>query len=202
MASLKNVLNIMRAVVSTSIVNLQAETVANPNLRVVLYSGATKLITGALSADGITTAVTALETGSLELLFNEATWDRKRGNTNITILASAARIVTTNSADLTNYNHRGVRLFLDITAISGASATLDVKVQTKDSVSSGYFDLPGAAFAQKSTVTSDDLTIYPGIAETANETVSDVLGRTWRIVATIAGTTPSVTFSVGAQMIL
>lgn len=119
-------------------------------------------------------------------------------NAEATVLASAVRTATANSADQVNRFARGVRLFLNITAASGTAPTLDIKVQTKDPVSGVYLDLPGAVFAQKTTTGSDDLTVYPGVAETANETVSDALSRTWRVVATIAGTTPSFTFSVGA----
>lgn len=115
-----------------------------------------------------------------------------------TVLASAARTTTTSSADLVNYDARGVRLYLDVSAASGTTPTLDCKVQGKDPVTGDYVDLPGAAFAQKTAAGSDDLTVYPGIAETANETVSDVLGKTWRVTCAIAGTSPSFTFSIGA----
>ena len=63
----------------------------------------------------------------------------------------------------------------------------------------GYFDIPSAAFAQKTGTGSDDLTVYPGIAETSNETVSDVIPRDWRVVATLGGSSPNFTFSVGAH---
>lgn len=122
-------------------------------------------------------------------------------NEETTALASAERTATTNGGDLTNVFARGVRLHLNISAASGTNPTLDVKVQTKDSVSAAYVDLTGAAFAQKTTTGSDDLVIYPGIGETANRAVSDALSRTWRVVATIGGTNPSFTFSVGAAYI-
>ena len=47
-----------------------------------------------------------------------------------------------------------------------------------------------------------NLMLYPGVAETANVSVSDVLPKMWRVVATIGGTTPSFTFSLGASVIL
>lgn len=111
-----------------------------------------------------------------------------------TILASAARTETATGADQTNDAWRGVILTLDITVWN--ATTLDVKVQTKDPTSGKYVDLPGAAFAQKSGTGTDTLTIYPGIAETANRSVSDVLSATWRVVGTQVGT--SATYSVGA----
>lgn len=122
-------------------------------------------------------------------------------NHEVTVFGSAARTVTTNSQDQENSACRGVRLYLDVTAASGAAPTLDVKIQTRDHISGTYIDLPGAVFTQKTAASFDDLTIYPGIAETANETVSDVLSGTWRAVATIGGTTPSFTFSLSAAYI-
>lgn len=123
-------------------------------------------------------------------------------NTADGLFASAARTASANSADQTNRYARGVRLLLNISASSGTNEVLDVKVQTKDSVSGLYFDIPGAAFAQKTGTGASTLTIYPGIAETANETVSDVLPLNWRVVTTIGGTdTPTFTFSLGASLI-
>lgn len=120
----------------------------------------------------------------------------------VTVFASAARTATTtNSSDQDNDpQQKGVRLFLDITAVSGTSPTLDVKLQVKDPVSAKYEDMAGAAFAQKTGTGQDIITIYPGIAETADESVSDILGSTWRIVATIGGTaTPTFTYSLSGD---
>jgi len=120
-------------------------------------------------------------------------------NKPVTVLASAARTATTNSDDQQNLDAHGARFYLNITAVSGSSPTLDVKVQAKDPVAGGYFDIPSAAFAQKTSTGSDDLTVYPGIAETSNETVSDVIPRDWRVVATLGGSSPNFTFSLGAH---
>ena len=119
------------------------------------------------------------------------------------VLASGALAEgANNSDDQTNDGYRGVQLVLDYTAESGTSPTLDVKVQVKDPVSGNYVDLAGAAFAQQNAVGTNMLTIYPGIAETANVTVSDGLAKTWRIVGTVGGSdTPTVTASVGATML-
>lgn len=114
-----------------------------------------------------------------------------------TVAASAARTATLTGSDQTNEGWRGVVLTLDITAWN--ATTLDVKAQMKDATSGKYVDIPGAAFAQKSGTGTDTLVIYPGIGETANRSVSDVLPATWRIVGTQVGT--SVTYSVGASLI-
>ena len=124
-----------------------------------------------------------------------------RLNKSVNVFASSARTATENSSDQTNDCARGVRLFLDITAASGSSPTLDVKVQTKDPVSDSYVDLTGAAFAQQNSTATLDLVIYPGVGETSNRAVSDVLSSVWRVVATFGGSRPSFTFSVGAEYI-
>jgi len=121
-----------------------------------------------------------------------------RAHLSFEAVAAAARTVTENSDDIKNLGFRGVTLYLDITAASGTTPTLDIKLQTKDPVSDGYVDMPGAAFAQKTGAGSDTLTVYPGVGETANRSVSDVLPEDWRIVSTIGGTTPSFTYSIGA----
>jgi hypothetical protein len=117
------------------------------------------------------------------------------------LFATAARTATVNGSDVNNWRHRGIRLWLDITAVSGTVPVLDVKVQSKDHISGKYVDIPSAAFAQKSGVGSDDLLVYPGVAETANRSVSDVVPKTFRVVATIGGTTPSFTFSLSGELL-
>lgn len=119
------------------------------------------------------------------------------------VFASAARTATANSTDQVNYSGKGVVCLLDITAASGTSPTLDIKLQYKDTVpaTDKYIDIPSATFAQKTAAGTDSLTIYPGIAETANRSVSDVLPRDWRAVATIGGTSPSFTFSLACTYI-
>ena len=123
-------------------------------------------------------------------------------NTDLPIFPSAARIATVNSADFDNDGGwRGAVFSLDITAASGTTPTLDITIERKDVASGKYNAIPGAAFAQKTTTGQDELVIYPGVAETANESVSDILSTVLRAVATIGGTTPSFTFSLGASLI-
>lgn len=120
---------------------------------------------------------------------------KSEGNFEGQAFPSAARTATTNGVDQVNYHGRGIRLHLDITAASGTTPTLDVTIQAL--VNGIYIAIAGAAFTQKTTTGTDELVIYPGIAETANESVSDIIPFRWRAVATIGGTTPSFTFSLG-----
>jgi hypothetical protein len=118
------------------------------------------------------------------------------------IFPSVAQSATLNGQKIENLgHHRGIKLYLDITAVTGTNPTLDVKLQSFDKLSEKWFDIPGAAFAQKTTTGQSTLTLYPGSPETANESLSDVLPDTWRTVVTIGGTTPSFTFSLGGCLL-
>ena len=114
-------------------------------------------------------------------------------NKNGTALASAARTATTDSADLSNPDGRGVWVVLDVTAIT-ATPSLTVLIQAKDPASGKYVTLlTGAAVATVSTTT---YVVYPGITETANVDVSAPVPKTFRIRVTHADA-DSATYSVG-----
>lgn len=104
--------------------------------------------------------------------------------------ASAARTTSGNSAAaLTNASGRNAHFFVNVTAVTGTSPTLVVRVQLQDPVGLGWIDLPGAATA---TITGTGLTLL---------TVAN-LPRTYRLAWTIGGTTPSFTFSVGIAPVI
>jgi hypothetical protein len=46
------------------------------------------------------------------------------------------------------------------------------------------------------------LTLFPGATASANSVANDHLPRTWNVSWTIAGTSPSVTGTIGAQTLL
>ena len=117
------------------------------------------------------------------------------------VFNSAARTVTTNSGAIQPKSGKGVFLVLDVTASSGTSPTLDVTLERYDTTSDSWVALPGAAFAQQTGTGTNGLTVYPGIGETANESVSDHIGNYFRAVATIGGTSPSFTFSLAGQVL-
>ena len=98
------------------------------------------------------------------------------------------------SPEMQNYWAKGVDIFTDTTT-SGAG-TVTVKIQKKDPASGTWFDLTSGTGAAIADPANEILTIYPGIAETANVSVSDHLGFIWRVHVTVG--TAAVTFSVGA----
>ena len=153
------------------------------------YDGAARrrVVTIPTSIDG-QSGNSALWASAFEMLYNGTNWDRKRGNTEGTLLASAARTASVNSADVTIHNACKLAVFLNATVVSGTSPTLDVVVKAKDIVSGKYFTI--GTFTQVTAIGSQALFIGSG-ADTKFAT------RTIRAECTIGGTTPSFTFSVG-----
>lgn len=119
-------------------------------------------------------------------------------NNEIIVVPSQTATATFNSDVQFNDIYRGLRLALNISAASGTTPTLVMKLQHRDFVSGNWIDITGAATASQTGTGTVDLVVYPGITGTANSRVNDVLPRTWRAVFTIGGTTPSFTFSLGA----
>lgn len=98
------------------------------------------------------------------------------------ILKSSAAVTAngqSNPADVTSFE-QGL-LFIDITAVSGTSPTIDFKVQTK--IAGEWVDLPGVTIAQQTAV-GDVVTALTNF------------GKDIRLSYTVGGTTPSFTFSV------
>lgn len=136
------------------------------------------------------------------LLNNGTQWDRARNNLSSTAAVTAlaaAGLGTVNGSDLVNFNARGIKLTIDITALAGTGPTLTVTVQGKDAVSGKYYTI--LASAALAAVATTVLTVYPGVAVTANVSASDILPRDWRVSYTVGGTGPSVTATVGAAYV-
>jgi hypothetical protein len=116
------------------------------------------------------------------------------------LIAHNAASAGVNGGDQTNTLFRGLKLVIDITAISGTSPTLTVTVQGKDPVSGKYYTI--LASAALAAVATTVLTVYPGAPATANVSANDVLPSTWRVISSIGGTGPSVTATIAALLVL
>ena len=103
-----------------------------------------------------------------------------------TLHTSAAETATVTGADVDTEQLGSANFYLDVTAVTGTTPTLDVKIQEKDPVSGKYFDL--FSFTQKTAISSERKSYGSGAGE--------LLGKVIRYVATIGGTTPSFTFSL------
>jgi len=184
-----------------------AESAANPNLRVGVYDGTYKATVDAATSDGIIPAAVGLVTVNKNILFNGSTWDRWRNNTEKTVLPSAARTVSGASPDQTNFNARGVIIYLNVTAVSGTFAAgegLSMHVDFKDPVSGEYPQVT-PDIGPYTTTGLRCIVVYPGATDVRGyfPTENDVpLPRTWRVHYGITGTAPSFTFSVGASYVV
>ena len=132
-------------------------------------------------------------------LYNGASFDRARNNIDtaalITLAAQAAG--TVNSADQTNYNGRGVKVGINVTALS--LVTIQTNIQGKDAASGTYYTIASTtAFGATGFLNLD---VYPGITGVANSEINNVLPRAWRVQTVIVGA-GTVSATVGASVIL
>lgn len=150
------------------------------------------------NSDGVATiALGRLAVDGRPMLFNGTTWDRQRGNNNLTLLASAARTATTTSADQVNYNARGAHFYINVTA--AGTSTLTVSIQVKDPISGNYITVLTSAALTGTGTTA--LKIYPGITGVSNSSASDTLARDFRVNC-VKGDASSWTYSVSASLVI
>lgn len=162
----------------------------------------TKLPTSAASADALANP-TITQIGADNMLFNGTSWDRQRGMSVATTTGdTGAKTVTGNGATQTNAGNKGLQLFIVLGVVSGTSPTAVFKLQGSVDGGTNFYDIPGAATASLTASTNVGMTIYPGLVATAASattgttlTLSNALPRTWRVVWTIGGTTPSFTIT-------
>jgi hypothetical protein len=179
--------------------NLQAWKVfAGGTGAITLSSGGGTIAAIAAPADGV--AASALQVASCGMGFNGTTWDRVRNNQQGTLLASAARTATVSSSDQTNYNVRGVKVFIDVTAVTG-TPSITVAIEEKDSIGGDYKAILTSAAITGILTTPTILTVYPGVTVAANVALSEPLSRTWRVTVTHANA-DSITYSVSYCYIL
>lgn len=133
-----------------------------------------------------------------QALFNGGTFDRRRGNVDTPLLTAASgATVSQNSSDQTNYNGRGVKILINMTAAGTGSVTFTI--QGKDVATGLYYTILASAAVTANGVTV--LTVYPGIAVTANVAASDALPRTWRILVTANNANPT-SYTVSGAIIV
>jgi hypothetical protein len=95
--------------------------------------------------------------------------------------------------------HKGILVFVRISAITGTSPTLTVTIEGKDATSGQYYTVLASAALNATGLTV--LKVYPGLTASANVAVNDVLPPNWRVKTAIGGTGPSVTATVSAALI-
>lgn len=148
----------------------------------------------AASADGLTNP-TVKQIGAANLAFNGTTWDRVRGNWNTTTGDTGAKTVTFNGATQTNFNARGALIAFNVGAVTGTTPTMAAKVQMSPDGGTTWIDVPNAVTPTITATGVYTLLVHPEIPAAANTVVQYPLLRTWRVVYTIGGTTPSFTLT-------
>jgi len=117
-------------------------------------------------------------------------------NTNIKVLASAARTAATVTSTFDNYTRKGLHLLINVSAAATAGG-ITPTIQGFDEASQTYYDLlVGSAITTTGTTV---LKIYPGIAATANVSASDFLPAKWRVSVAVS-TADSYTYSISANL--
>lgn len=116
-----------------------------------------------------------------------------------TLLASAARTATVSSSDIRLYNAKGVRVFIDTSALAATPSVVPT-IEVKDPVSGDYTAvLTGAAITTQPAHVI--LTVYPGATAAANLVASLPIGGVFRVTMT-AGDADSLTYSVGYEALV
>jgi hypothetical protein len=128
--------------------------------------------------------------------FNGTSWDRVRNNANVTVDTAGARTATGTGTTATNFNGRGAVIFIPVTAVSGSTPAMTVRVQVSyDGTTFVDLDTTNAQTASIGATGTYILHVYPGLTNAANSAKNAALPRTWRLAWTISGVTPSFTFS-------
>lgn len=146
---------------------------------------------------------TPATTQTFGLLYNGSTWDRARGmSIAITTGDTGAKTATGNGATQTNVGNTGIQIVLAMGAVTGTTPTFVMKVQGSVDGGTNWYDVPGATTASLVATGVWGISLYPGQVVTAGTTTtgttataSCALPRTWRVVWTIGGTTPSFTIT-------
>jgi hypothetical protein len=116
----------------------------------------------------------------------------------ITVFTSAARTASANSDTFANQQgHRGLHLIIDATA-SAATPSVVFTIQGYSPLGDDYYTI--LASAAVTGAATSVLRVYPGLAASANVSVSDCLPHLWRVIAT-AGDSDSLTYSVAATLL-
>jgi hypothetical protein len=147
---------------------------------------------------------TAPAVGAFGMLWDGSTgWDREPAPQGGSLLGSAPRNVTTASVSQTNRGHRGVIVFLNITAAAGGQS-LTLNIEGFDVVSSNWCVLVNGVATTANGLTGVELSPGAGGATIASNNLIAVrsggLPRNWRVNVIHSGGAVW-TYSVGYQLL-
>lgn len=126
-------------------------------------------------------------------------WERLRGNHDTTVLASASRSATVNSADQTNLHCRGVLICFNVTVVPGVD-TVQLSLQGKDPLSGEYIEIVTSTAV--ATTGARFIYLAPGAGSLGsfNNYFNGQLPHTWRARMSHSGA-GAFTYSVGAMLL-
>lgn len=136
----------------------------------------------------------ALLAASITLLTGTGQAHAQATNQALSVTASRAVTGTVTLSDIANPSWRGAHVVVTATAMSGGTVT--PKIQGKDPVSGGYYDI--ATGTAISGAGSQVMKVYPGITPTTG-TVADFLPAIWR-VQLVGSSSPVGTLSIGGSL--
>ena len=115
---------------------------------------------------------------------------------------TGAKTTTGNGATQTNATSKGANIVLNLGTVTGTTPTLVLKIQGSADGGTTWVDIPGANTASITATGAYGIQIYPGTGAVAGvatagtmAVINAALPRTWRVVWTIGGTTPSFTIT-------
>ncbi len=163
----------------------------------------------AATQNDATSNVAMTQIAADEQKYNGSQWERSYNNWNTTLTDSGAKTVTFNGGGQQNMGARGAYIWVNVGAVSGTSPTMVCQLQVSYDAGTTYMNLGPAATALTTTSTSDLFIVYPtNISQAAGATPANLttgatntiainapLPRTFRMVYTIGGTTPSFTIT-------
>jgi hypothetical protein len=113
------------------------------------------------------------------------------------LVSGVGATASQNSADQTNTDARGVKVFVNVS--NAGTGSITATVQAKDPASGTYTTLLASAAIVANGITV--LTVYPGLPATTNVSANDILPRQWRVAVTANNANP-ISYSVGASLIV
>jgi hypothetical protein len=154
----------------------------------------TNLSTAAALADAAALPTTT-KVGAAGMLYNGATLDLERNNTDVVILASAARMAAVQGDDTRAYNAKGLTVVVDVTVIPSDNITMTIQGKDANGV---YYDLlVGAAI---STVSTNVYVVGLGAAVTANASANRPVPKVVRVNMAVSNGATSITYSVSLAL--
>lgn len=151
--------------------------------------------------DDVSTNQLGILAGAIQYIFDERTARLVRVRANrggASLLASAARTVTTNSLTQTNRNWRGLHVNINVTAHGGGLGIVP-HIQGRTPLTNLFYDiLVGTTIAATGLVT---IKVYPGITAVAGASASDILPYEWRFQMEALDAN-SHTYQVEAQLVI